>query len=243
MQVTRHQNPELVNPVSKNLAGSKYNSYVNSVINGVLGGYPSYLWGGAVRDPIVRAIYGYGQNDETRDFDILVDDSQGGIDLRKLLQGLGDIFYTRLGSPKWRPEDGLEIDIVPFSNATILRNGEQLPISLDTALQSCEFTTSAIAYGLQDRTVYSCGALEGIDKQEIDLLYPDGEEPHILMCKVVLQTARLGFKRGPKATRLIEEGYSPDLDTRIKRYMEYKGLEAKFEYVVGELMEIKARSQ
>jgi len=240
MEVTKHQSPELVNPVSENLAGSRYHSYVNRVVNDVLREYSSYLWGGAVRDPIVRAKY--GQNDETRDFDILVDDSQDRIDFKKLLQGLGDIFYTRLGSPKWRPENGLEIDIVPFSNATRLRNGEQLPVSLNTALRSCEFTTSAIAYGLQDRTVYSYGALEGIGKREIDLLYPDGEEAHILMCKLVLQTERLGFERGPKATRLIVEGYSPDLDTRIKRYMEYKGLEAKFEHVVEELSGIKARA-
>jgi hypothetical protein len=240
MQVTKHQCPEVVNPVSENLAGSRYHSYVNHVVNEVLGEYPSYLWGGAVRDPIVRAKY--GRNGETKDFDILVDDSQGRIDFRKVLKSLGDIFYTRLGSPKWRPENGLEIDIAPFSNATRLRNGEQLPISLDTALQSCEFTTSAIAYGLQDRAVYSCGALEGIDKQEIDLLYPEGEEAHILMCRVVLQSERLGFERGQKATGLIVEGYSPNLDNHIRRYMDYKGLEAKFEHVVEQLRQIKARA-
>ncbi len=240
MQVTKHQSPEVVNPVSENLAGSKYNSYVNHVVNEVLGEYPSYLWGGAVRDPIVRAKY--GRNGETKDFDILVDDSQGRIDFRNLLKRLGDMFYTRFGSPKWRPGNGLEIDIVPFSNTSRLRNGEQLPISLDTALQGCEFTTSAIAYGLRDKAVYSYGALEGIDKQEIDLLYSEGEEAHILMCRVVLQAERLGFERGPKATGLIVERYSPDLDNHIRRYMEYKGLEANFEHVVEKLRKIKARA-
>jgi hypothetical protein len=82
--------------------------------------------------------------------------------------------------------------------------------------------------------------LEGIDRQEIDLLYPKGEESHVLMCRMVLQAERFGFERGPKATRLIAEGYSPDLDARIKRYMEYKGLEAKFGHVVEELRQIKA---
>lgn len=239
MQVTKHQRPELVNPVSENLAGSRYHSYVDYVVNKVLRKYQVYLFGGAVRDPIVKAKY--GQNEETRDFDILVDDSQGRIDFKNILKGLGDIFYTRLEAPKWRPENGLEIDIVPFSNATRLRNGEQLPISLDTALQSCEFTTSAIAYGLRDEAVYSCGALEGIDKKEIDLLYPYGEEAHILMCKVILHSEKLGFEMGPKVTELIVEGYSPDLDTHIKKYMEYKGSEAKFEQVVEQLRQIKTQ--
>lgn len=240
MQITKHQSPEIVNPVRENLAGSKYHSYVNHIVNEVLREYPTYLWGGAVRDPIVREKY--GRNGETKDFDILVDDSQGRIDFKSALKGLGDLFYTRLGSPKWRPENGLEIDIAPFSNATRLRNGEQIPISLDTALQSCEFTSSAIAYGLRDEAVYSCGALEAINKQEIDLLYPNGEEAHILMGKVILHAEKLGFEKGPRITRLIMDGYSPELDNHIRRYMEYKGLEAKFEYVVEQLRQIKARA-
>jgi hypothetical protein len=238
MQVTKYQNPELVTPVSENLAGSRYQSYVHKIVNEILGEYPSYLWGGAVRDPLVKAKY--GRNGETKDFDILVDDLQGRIDFRKLLKGLNDIFYTRFGSPKWRPENGLEIDIAPFSNATKLRNGEQLPISLDTALQSCDFTTSAIAYGLQDRTVYSCGAIEGIDKQEMDVLYPNGDEAHILMSRTIILAERLGFQVGSSAIRFIAEGYSQDLDIHIKRYLEYKGLEAKFEHVVEELRNIQA---
>jgi hypothetical protein len=237
MQVTKHQNPELVNPVSENLARSRYHSYVMRVVNEILREYPSYIWGGAVRDPIIRAKY--GRNGETKDFDILVDDSQGRIDFRKLLVGLQDVFYTRFGSPKWRPENGLEIDIAPFSNATRLRNGERLPVSLDTALKSCDFTTNAIAYHFGEGSVYSYGAIEGIDKQEIDVLYPKGEEAHILMCRAVLLGERLGFKKGPVATKLIVEGYSPNLDAHIKRYLEYKKVKAKFEHVVEELRRIK----
>lgn len=241
MLITRHQDPELVNPIRENLAGNRYQSYINRIIDDILREYTTYLWGGAVRDPIVKAKY--GRNGETKDFDILVDDSQGRIDFKRLLRGLTDVFYNRFGSPKWRPENGLEIDISSFSNATRLRNCEGLPVSLDTALQSCDFTTSAIAYSLGDKIVYSCGAIEGIEKQEIDVLYPKGDEAHILMCRIVLHAEKLGFTKGQLATRLIAEGYSCELDSHIKGYMKYKGLETKFEHVVEELRRIKALAQ
>lgn len=238
MQVTIHKNEELIRPISENLSKNRYKSHIDQIVNEVLREYPTYFWGGAVRDPLVKAKY--GRNGETRDFDILVDDSQGKIDFKKLLKEFKDVFYTRLGSPKWRPQEGLEIDIVPFSSATNLRNGEKLPISLKTALQSCDFTTSAIAYDLKQKVLYSYGALEGIEKEEIDLLYSKGDETHILMCRALILAERLKFRKGPGIIKFITEKYTPSLDNHIKIYMEYKKLESKSDQIIEELRNIQA---
>jgi hypothetical protein len=240
MQVTLHTDPELVNPVKENFAGSIYQPYVGRIITEIFGGFPCYLFGGAVRDPIIRAKY--KQVVRPRDFDVLVDDSRGDIHFRERLNELGNLVYSRVGSPKWKPKCGLEIDIVPFSNATRLRKESKLAVSLDTALQSCEFTTGAIAYGLQDGIIYSCGALEKINEREIDLLYPNGEEVPVLMCKAVLQVRRLKFKLGHQITQLIARRYSSDLNEPIREYLRYKELSDSFNFVVKRLKQIKVQA-
>ena len=238
MKVTKHTDSELVNAVRDNLGESGYYPYVDKVVNDVLGKYHSFLLGGAVRDPIIRLKYGV--SNEVRDFDILVDDSQEEIDFKRLLSGFDNMFYSRFGSPKWKPKKGLEIDIVLFSNAMSLRGGKDLPVSVDTILTSVDITTSAIAYSLRDNVIYSCGAMEAIENREVDILRPNKNDAHVLMCRMVLHAKKLGFKIGQKGINHIAEGYSPDLDILIKEYMEYKGFQDKFELVVEKLREIKS---
>jgi hypothetical protein len=151
------------------------------------------------------------------------------------MKGFTDVYYSRFGSPKWRPSNGLEIDIVPFSNSTKLRNGYVLPNNLETSLSSCDFTTSAIAYSLDKGIIYCCGALEGIDKKEIDILYGDGEEPHILMTRIILHSKKLEFSIGVKANEFIKDRYNPEMDSHIKRYLEYKKMNEHLPLVLDNL--------
>jgi hypothetical protein len=220
--LSESRDPELVAAVRSNLEGSRYNHYVQEILER-LEGHTSYLWGGAVRDPIVEKRHGRSL-EETRDFDILVDDSEKSFDFIRLLQGLGHLYCTRLGSPKLKPESGVKISITPFSSKSRLRNGKELPVCLETALWSCELTTSAIAYGIKDKTIYSALALEGIDEKEIELLYPRGEDPPVLMCKLMLQSDKLGFGIGDWAKELIVREYHPGSDNYIIGYMESQGI-------------------
>jgi len=225
----------LIDAIQRNLEKSPYSKYLERVLE-ILEGEVVYLWGGAVRDPIVRELHGL--NSETRDFDFTVDDSKERIDLRMLLKGLDGMTESRFGTPKWRPAEGLEIDIGPFSAGTIFKI-KNLPVNLENVLMSVDVTTSAIAYGLKDKTIYSVKALEDIKKREVNVLNPYGEDPSALMCRLVLQSYRLKFEIGKKGRLYIVEKYSPDLDGCIKSFLEYKGAKQLFSSVVWRLRQIQ----
>jgi tRNA nucleotidyltransferase/poly(A) polymerase len=235
MKVKISRDQRFIDAIQRNLEESPYCKYVERVLE-ILDGKVVYLWGGAVRDPIVRELYGL--NFETRDFDLTVDDSKEKVDLWRLFKGLKGMYSSRFGTPKWRPIKGLEIDIGPFSAATILKR-KTLPINLETILISVDVTTSAIAYGLKDKTIYSVKALEDIKKKEVNVLHPYGDDPSALMCRLVLQADHLGFKIGEKGRSHIAERYSPDLDGRIRRFLEYKGVKRRFPFIVRRLRHIQ----
>jgi hypothetical protein len=232
--ISLNREPELISAVKNNFENSSYYKYVSKIFE-IFKDYPIFLWGGAVRGPIVRQKY--GRNGETKDFDIIIDDSENVVDLQKRMSGLTDVYFNRFEVPKWRPSDGLEIDVSRFSNASRLRNGESLPVSLSTTLESCDFTTSAIAYQVGSNKIYGNGALEGIEKKEIDLVYSQGDEPHILMCRAMLHKEKLGFGLGPKIKQFIQDNYSVETNEHIKRYLQYKQLQDKYDLVVGKLTE------
>ena len=239
MKVKISRDKRFIDAIQRNLEESPYRKYVERVLE-ILDGKVVYLWGGAVRDPIVRELYGL--DFETRDFDLTVDDSKERIDLRRLLKGLKGMYSSRFGTPKWRPIKGLEIDIGPFSAATIFKR-KNLPINLETTLISVDVTTSAIAYGLEDKTIYSVKALDDIKKKEVNVLNPYGEDPSALMCRLVLQANHLSFEIGKKGRSYIAERYLPDLDGHVRRFLEYKGAKRLFPFVVGRLRHIQEEAR
>lgn len=78
-----------------------------------------------------------------------MDDSKERINFKKIFGGCQDMYYSRHGTPKWKPVSNLESDIGPFSAATIYRRKPELPINLEVALESVDITTSAIAYNMK----------------------------------------------------------------------------------------------
>lgn len=197
-----------------------------------------YIYGGAIRNPIASQIH--ERDIPISDIDILIDDSKEYIDLEELLREYdSNISKTSLGSPRWTPEDELQIDIVKLSNATILKHDKDLPISLETTLTSCDFTPSAIAYDPEKEIIYSYGAIEAINNQEIELLYIKNLSPATVLCNLILKSEKMKFHLGPKAKTLIIGEYSPDLDQDIINYMLHKGAEEKSEHVIDRLQEIQ----
>jgi len=226
--------------IQQNLEESPFFEYVQRVID-ALKGEKVYFWGGAVRDPIVNVLYGLDY--ETRDFDLTINDSEKNMDFRKIFNGFEGVYYSRHGTPKWKPINGLEVDIGPFSAATIYRRQPKLPINLETALVSVDITTSAIAYDLKNKTIYSVEALEGIHKKEVNVLYEHGEEQAVIMCRLILHGNKLGFEIGQKGRKFIKERYSSNQDRNIKRYLEYKKLEGLSSFVIGRLKRIQQESR
>jgi tRNA nucleotidyltransferase/poly(A) polymerase len=236
LEISRYQG--FVDAIKKNLEGSPYHEYVARVLE-ILYGKTIYLWGGAVRDPIARELYGL--KFETRDFDLTVDDSKERINLTGLLKGLEGIHYSRFGTPKWKPTEGLEIDVGPFSAGTIFKK-QNLPINLENTLISVDVTTSAIAYGLVDETIYSVKGLDDIRKREVNVLNPYGENPSALMCRLVLHANHLRFEIGKEGRIYIAERYSPDLDNDIRKFLEYKKAQHLFAFVLNKLKQIQEDS-
>ncbi|MFH1396619.1 MAG: hypothetical protein ABIG93_04430, partial [archaeon] len=238
MEVKTTQDERLVKAVQRELETNPHRDYLNHVFGEVLSGRKCYLWGGAVRDPIIKELY--ERNGCVKDFDILVDDSGEPIDFRTVFKGENNVFYNRFGTVKLRPTSDFEMDVSRFSNANLIRNGgrEKFPVSLETSLVSCDFNTSALAYDLGTGVIYEHGALDAMDREEIDLQDHAGDEPHIMMVRLVLHSDKLGFSIGPKGRTLISESYSPALDENIGRYLDYKSLSGKQERVLQRLNEI-----
>lgn len=225
--------------IQQNLEGSPFYKYVQRVID-ALKSEKVYFWGGAVRDPIINVLHGLDH--EIRDFDLTVDDSEKSINFKKIFDGFEGMYYSRHGTPKWKPINGVEIDIGPFSAATVLRKNPELQVNMETILSSVDITTSAIAYDLEKKAVYSVEALEGIQKKEVNVLYEHGEEPAVIMCRLVLHGNKLGFEIGQRGKKFIAERYSPSQDAIIKRYLEYKKLEGLSPLVTGKLKRIQQKS-
>lgn len=85
--------------------------------------------------------------------------------------------------------------------------------------------------------------MEGIKKKEVNVLHPYGEDPSALMCRLFLQANHLSFEIGKKGRSYIAERYSPDLDGRIRRFLEYKGVRRLFPFVVRRLRHIQEETR
>lgn len=227
--------PKLVEAVRDNLDRSEYRDYVNHVVNDILAGRESYLLGGAVRDPIVKFLY--GTNGPTKDFDLLVDDTEQPLDVHELFKGEMDVFYTSFGTVRWRPKRGLEIDVTTFRNANPIRVGEEVEPSLELWLSTCDFNTGSIAYGFRNRVLYDFKAMEGIRQKQVDVI-GGGDPPYKMMARLVLHSDKLGFDIGQRGLDLIRDQYSPSLDEHIGVYLDDKQKSEFFERVTSRLKEI-----
>ncbi len=233
-------NERFVKRIQDNLENSQFYPYVVRVFER-LQGLKVYMWGGAVRDPIVQKLH--GTSFEMRDFDFTIDDSQTPINFSQLFAGFGDTVITRHNTIKWKPEIGFEIDIGKFSIANIYKRNPDLPRNLCNTLKSVDVTTSANAYDLETRLIYSEKGLEGIEKKEVDVLYQLDQKPVSIMCKLVLHSHKLKFNIGPKGLAYIAHHYSKAMDDKVRQQLVYKQQEEKFPFVKQKLEEIKRLAQ
>lgn len=242
-------NPEYVEAARLNMLFAP--AEVQYVINEKLRGLNCFFWGGAVREPVYHAMYN-GDHEKkswkTIDWDILVDDStqKEPLDLDAMFReelAAGKCKHNRYDTIKWKPVQGLEIDVSRFSNANMVRRKETQERSLRISLASCDFNTGAIAYGVRDGKLYDGGAMEGLRMRTVELHYAD-DDPHIIMARLVMHTNDMGFAIGQNATAFIRhrytEGTFPAIDEDILKYLRAKSEEKASRYIeiVSRLKEI-----
>jgi hypothetical protein len=240
--------PEYIEAVMQNVARAP--AEVKQIISDRLRGFECYLWGGAVREPVYHSMYNGNDGNQWRtlDWDLLVDDSDQDepLDLdpffREELRS-GTCSHNRYGTIKWKPRDGLEIDVSRFSNANMIRRSETSERSIVVCLASCDFNTGSIAYGIQTGILYEDGAMDGLRNRVVDLKYAD-DEPHILMARLIMHSKDMRFAIGPAGIALITNHYTHEnaqgLNKKIFEYLHRKGKdkEARYEEVINRLREL-----
>lgn len=70
-------------------------------------------------------------------------------------------------------------------------------------------------------------------------MYEHGEEPNVIMCRLVLHGNKLRFNIGQKGINFIARRYSPKQDSYIRQYLEYKMLGASSSFVIETLERIQ----
>ena len=228
MRVRRVLWPEQVEAVRKGICEIIDEHALNFVLYKTLRGREIYIVGGAVRDPLVKLAHGSALI--TPDIDILVNDMDG-FDVEKALGVTGRNYVNSFGSIRWKPNPQLTVDVIPFSKMNAARSGEP---SLELFLQTCDLTTSAVAYDPRAHILYDLAAVQGINKREVDVM-GGGDRPSISMAKLVLHADKLSFDIGPKGRMLIKLCYEPRMDEEIGRYLENKGHSEQFDSMTERL--------
>ena len=174
------------------------------------------IWGGIPRNAVLQSKgLKFPKNG---DIDFLVYGENRDVEERT--KHLAGISKNRWGMIKWNPEPGIVIDISTHQNQHLARKCN--PSSLETSLRSCDLTTSALAYNPRTLILFDNGAFDAIEKEEVDVLYAEGESAPILMTRAVMHSQDLGFRLGERTVAMIKESYDPSLDRKIAEYLDYK---------------------
>ncbi len=227
-----------VDAVRKNLENSLFLPSLRLVI-ARFEDFPLFLWGGAVREPVLKSMYRNFKNSETSDFDLMVDDSQKKVVFHDHMKDIKSVSRNRYGHPKWTIKKYVEVDIGLFSDSNKLRNGENAEVCIETVVEGADINTSAIAYDMRNHIIYSYGALEAYEKKEVDINYPQGNDPYAQMPRAILHAEKLGFSLGRHAIELIKNKYTPGSREKIRKKLVYWGKQRKFDFVIAQLDAIK----
>jgi hypothetical protein len=223
--------PRIVNAVRAYVESSAWYTYVQQVLERT--DKPAYLWGGAVRDPLLKLLIGLEK--EKGDVDMVLDISLE--EAEAITATLSPKTTNRFHTVKWLPEPELEIDISCFLNGNRVRYEGVAP-TLEHAVTGCDLRTSALAYNLRHPAVYSDGAVQAIQERTTGIHYERSEPLPILMTRVVLHAEYLQFAIDPATQRFIRQHYNPEQDIVIRNYLRYKRKESLYNLVIATLQSI-----
>lgn len=239
IKVEKITEPRYVNAVKKSFEDSLFFPSLRLVISR-FEKFPLFLWGGAVRNPILREMYPDLTISESSDFDLMIDDSKDQVEFEDHMKDIKSVTLNRYGHPKWKIKKYLEVDIGLFSESNKLRNGEDVPVCIETVIEGADINTSAIAYDIRNPAIYSFGAFKAYVEKEVDINYPEGNDSSAQMPRVIMHSQQLGFRVGERAINLIKKKYTKSSKEEIKEKMIYWRKQRKFDAVIAELEAIKA---
>jgi len=238
MRITQVRDEFIIKAIERKIRASPQGIYHNKLFQ-VLKDYKLYLYGGALRD-ILSCIINM-KRQEIRDFDWIVDDKLKP-NPDHYIKGFKGMTRNRFGNFKWLPCKGVEMDIIPFSNADIILkkkiNEQRAVSSIEEILFATDFTPNSLAYSVNEQIIYNFKAIQAIKSKIFEINKPKDYD-HVTLAKIILQSEKLGYAIGPRAREFIESKYSSGLDDKIKDYLNYKRIANKYNHVISRLNNIQ----
>jgi tRNA nucleotidyltransferase/poly(A) polymerase len=176
-----------------------------------------YIMGGFVRDSILKLIYCY--NFPINDLDILVDNSK----FVEIAKKYSKENFSRFGGLKFK-YPGFSMDVFSMDNIFFLKDNQNLDKNLENVLKGVDLSTSAFAYSLDSKEIYSVGAIEDVYKKEINVNNHKYMESAPTISRLILHADKMGFKIGESGINYIKKNYSLELDKKILDFLNYKDI-------------------
>lgn len=219
-----------------------YVSPYKEVLDAILEQFPQpvYIFGGPPRD-VLRYVLEGVQLQPPDDLDVFIDDSdkrptkqelEGKI--TSLSFGEVTIFdFERVVCIHLRTD--LIYEIFPFSGKFIYLEYPQLPVTLETTLAAIDLNTSAGCYDLRNKQIISCGVLEGIERRVVETQYVHPLSIDDTLARLIIHSAKLGYRLGSKAVDFIQRNYTPDRRYNVLEQVRKKHPSHSGEEIVAQL--------
>jgi hypothetical protein len=178
--------------------------------------------GGYIRDRIIELMHNISL--KSQDLDIAIDDQNRRMDFCGIL---GKEFDTTkkhsFGTPRISLDDKRQIDIMAYTDRRKVKQDKKRKVDIFVFLRACDITTSSVAFDFHSEKLYSCNALEGILKGELDIVNPDSDTVSRFLGRLPIHANKLGFDMGPNAKKFVNKHYLPNDVSGVNSYLEYKG--------------------
>lgn len=189
----------------------------------------TYIVGGFVRDSLLKKICGY--DFPINDLDIVIDSAN----FHKKIVNFQNENRSSLGSLKLKYND-FSTDIMCLHDVYFLGNSKNK--SIENFLEGVDFSTSALAYNLSENKIYDSGALESINKKEINVIGNSLMKSAPTITRLILHSDKMDFKIGERGLQYVKENYSKNLDSEIKDWLDYKEIPHLFPFVKNKINSI-----
>lgn len=164
--------------------------------------------GGAIRNLLIKTIHGSAP--ETRDIDLFIGDLHPDVSLDCTLDGQ-QRDLTELCGVRWLPESSnLAFDICRLSDFVIIKKYKLAP-SLESLLQTLDFTINAVVFDVGARQLYENGCLAAIRDRQLDFNTTYKMNKRLLAYRILLIRFKTGFILSDPVFNFLK--YRLDIDT------------------------------
>jgi hypothetical protein len=176
------------------------------------GGAVIYVVGGAVRNLLIRQIYGAAP--PTEDIDLFIGNVYPPLDPCHLFPGEPNR-RTELGGIRWRPADsGYAFDICRLQDFVIFTK-YRLAATMENLLQFVDFDINSVAFDIDARRLYECNSFAAIRRRRMDFtsrLFYNKES-------IAYRALLLRFKTGFALSRDVFHFIKNDVDLNMLLFL------------------------